>query len=58
MITRLLLPVEGLLCQLFGGTPKVIGGRATRSDIHVLLCGDPSTAKSQLLKYAHGIAPR
>ncbi|XP_055388899.1 uncharacterized protein LOC129617886, partial [Condylostylus longicornis] len=49
---------SGLLCQLFGGTVKAIGGRATRSDIHVLLCGDPSTAKSQLLKYAHGIAPR
>lgn len=49
---------KGLLCQLFGGTSKSIGGRASRSDIHVLLCGDPSTAKSQLLKYVHGIAPR
>lgn len=51
-------PYIGLLCQLFGGASKIIGGRVTRSDIHILLCGDPSTAKSQLLQYVHGIAPR
>merc|ERR1712038_11031 len=29
-----------------------------RPEIHALLCGDPSTAKSQLLQYAYKLAPR
>eukprot|EP00418_Pyrodinium_bahamense_P030773 CAMPEP_0179148348 /NCGR_PEP_ID=MMETSP0796-20121207/71785_1 /TAXON_ID=73915 /ORGANISM="Pyrodinium bahamense, Strain pbaha01" /LENGTH=915 /DNA_ID=CAMNT_0020849059 /DNA_START=90 /DNA_END=2840 /DNA_ORIENTATION=- len=52
---------KGLLCQLFGGTPKAIAqsskGRC-RPEINTLLCGDPSTAKSQLLQYAYKLAPR
>ncbi|CAK0804812.1 unnamed protein product [Prorocentrum cordatum] len=52
---------KGLLCQLFGGTPKVLNtttkGRC-RPEINTLLCGDPSTAKSQLLQYAYKLAPR
>mmetsp|Transcript_70480 Transcript_70480/g.199903 ORF Transcript_70480/g.199903 Transcript_70480/m.199903 type:complete len:873 (-) Transcript_70480:339-2957(-) len=51
---------RGLLCQLFGGTAKVLGsnrGRC-RPEINTLLCGDPSTAKSQLLQYAFKLAPR
>mmetsp|Transcript_76064 Transcript_76064/g.226695 ORF Transcript_76064/g.226695 Transcript_76064/m.226695 type:complete len:901 (+) Transcript_76064:61-2763(+) len=52
---------RGLLCQLFGGTPKAIAqsskGRC-RPEINTLLCGDPSTAKSQLLQYAYKLAPR
>merc|ERR1740121_1220528 len=52
---------KGLLCQLFNGTPKVAGkslrGRC-RPEINTLLCGDPSTAKSQLLQYAFKLAPR
>ncbi|CUM63590.1 uncharacterized protein PRCAT00001170001 [Priceomyces carsonii] len=50
---------KGVLLQLFGGTNKTIkkGGRY-RGDINVLLCGDPSTSKSQLLQYVHKIAPR
>ncbi|XBW36139.1 hypothetical protein QEN19_001717 [Hanseniaspora menglaensis] len=50
---------KGILLQLFGGTNKTFkkGGRY-RGDINILLCGDPSTAKSQILKYVHKIAPR
>jgi DNA replication licensing factor MCM4 len=52
---------KGLLCQLFGGTPKAVSqtsrGRC-RPEINTLLCGDPSTAKSQLMLYANKIAPR
>jgi len=52
---------RGLLCQLFGGTPKAVvrasKGRC-RPDINTLLCGDPSTAKSQLMQYAYKLAPR
>jgi len=52
---------KGLLCQLFGGTPKPPGPAArgrTRPEINQLLCGDPSTAKSQLMQYAYKLAPR
>lgn len=44
---------------LFGGVPKVYpDGVRVRGDIHVLLIGDPGTAKSQLLRYVASIAPR
>ena len=52
---------KGILLQLFGGTNKVFekgGNPRYRGDINVLLCGDPSTSKSQLLQYVHKIAPR
>eukprot|EP00850_Spirogloea_muscicola_P011671 SM000073S21447 [mRNA] locus=s73:310298:312863:- [translate_table: standard] len=50
---------KGLLCQLFGGVAKRLeGGGSFRGDINVLLVGDPGTSKSQLLRYAHGLAPR
>ncbi|KAL8971869.1 MAG: hypothetical protein Q9183_000840 [Haloplaca sp. 2 TL-2023] len=52
---------KGILLQLFGGTNKSFekgGSPKYRGDINVLLCGDPSTAKSQLLSYVHRIAPR
>lgn len=53
---------KGLLCQLFAGTPKrTTGGNKTynvRNEINVLLLGDPSTAKSQLLQYVYKLAPR
>merc|ERR1712038_2034186 len=49
------------LCQLFGGTPKASGPgqkHRARPEINQLLCGDPSTAKSQLMQYAYKLAPR
>ncbi len=52
---------KGILLQLFGGTNKSFekgGSPKYRGDINILLCGDPSTSKSQLLKYVHRIAPR
>lgn len=52
---------KGILCQLFGGCSKEFSqsGRGRfRGELNILLCGDPSTAKSQLLQYVHKIAPR
>ena len=52
---------KGILLQLFGGTNKSFekgGSPKYRGDINILLCGDPSTSKSQLLSYVHRIAPR
>ena len=52
---------KGILCQLFGGCSKSFekaGSGRFRGEINILLCGDPSTAKSQLLQYVHKIAPR
>lgn len=52
---------KGILLQLFGGTNKTFekgGSPRYRGDINILLCGDPSTSKSQLLQYVHKIAPR
>lgn len=40
---------KGILCQLFGGCSKEFSqsGRGRfRGEINILLCGDPSTAKS------------
>jgi DNA replication licensing factor MCM5 len=49
---------KALACLLFGGSRKVLpDGVRLRGDINVLLMGDPSTAKSQLLKYIERIAP-
>ncbi|CAF1147471.1 unnamed protein product [Rotaria sp. Silwood1] len=52
---------QGILLQLFGGTKKnfIDTGRKTfRSQINILLCGDPGTAKSQLQQYIFRLVPR
>uniref|UniRef100_A0A158R5C2 DNA replication licensing factor MCM4 n=1 Tax=Syphacia muris TaxID=451379 RepID=A0A158R5C2_9BILA len=52
---------RGLLCLLFGGTRKDDeSGNKTRirSEINILLCGDPGTSKSQLLQYVYRLVPR
>ncbi|KAL7543076.1 hypothetical protein ACHAXR_012393 [Thalassiosira sp. AJA248-18] len=49
---------RAILCLLFGGTRKRLpDGMKLRGDINVLLLGDPSTAKSQFLKFATRVAP-
>ncbi|MFQ6020847.1 MAG: minichromosome maintenance protein MCM [Candidatus Aenigmatarchaeota archaeon] len=50
---------EAIMLQLFGGVQHLLPDRTKiRGDIHILLLGDPSTAKSQLLKLISGIIPR
>jgi len=52
---------KGILLQLFGGTRKDFSnaGRGHfRSELNILLCGDPGTSKSQLLQYVYKLVPR
>jgi len=44
--------------QMFGGIAKTIPDGRLRGDIHILLVGDPGTAKSQLLSYVSKMSPR
>ena len=50
---------KGLLLMLFGGVNKETQeGIKLRGDINICLVGDPSTAKSQFLKYICNLIPR
>jgi replicative DNA helicase Mcm len=50
---------KAIMFQLFGGVAHDLPDRTKiRGDIHVLLIGDPSTGKSQLLKLIASIIPR
>ncbi|MCJ1359475.1 MAG: MCM DNA helicase complex subunit mcm6 [Icmadophila ericetorum] len=50
---------KGLLLQLMGGVGKVTPeGMQLRGDINICIVGDPSTSKSQFLKYITSFLPR
>ena len=51
---------RGILLMLFGGVHKVTRqeGIHLRGDINICIVGDPSTSKSQFLKYVVGFMPR
>ncbi len=50
---------EAILLQMFGGTQHILPDTTRiRGDIHILLLGDPSVAKSQILKLASSTIPR
>ncbi|KAI1280494.1 DNA replication licensing factor mcm4-A [Halotydeus destructor] len=55
---------KGVLLQLFGGSKKDASTMANskwrhfRSEMNIIICGDPGTSKSQLLKFVHGLVPR
>jgi DNA replication licensing factor MCM6 len=50
---------KGLLLQLMGGLSKTTPeGMALRGDINICIVGDPSTSKSQFLKYICSFLPR
>ena len=49
---------KALACLLFGGSTKILPDKSRlRGDINILLLGDPSTAKSQFLKFIQRVAP-
>lgn len=50
---------EAIGLQLFGGVRKELpGGETKRAHSHILLLGDPGTAKSTILRAVKNIAPR
>ena len=50
---------KGILLQLLGGVHKeTVDGINLRGDINICIVGDPSTAKSQFLKYICNFSPR
>jgi DNA replication licensing factor MCM5 len=49
---------KAIACLLMGGARKILpDGVRLRGDINILLMGDPSTAKSQFLKFVEKVAP-
>ncbi len=51
---------KAISLQLFGGTPgkTLVDGGVIRNDIHILLIGDPGSAKTRLLQAVTAIVPK
>ncbi|KAL8425473.1 hypothetical protein Efla_002594 [Eimeria flavescens] len=49
---------KGLLLTITGGVTKETGSSRLRGDLNMCIVGDPSTSKSQLLKWTESFAPR
>jgi replicative DNA helicase Mcm len=51
---------QAVALQLFGGTPgkKLVDGGAIRSDMHILLIGDPGSAKTRILQAVSRLVPK
>ncbi|MFH0906264.1 MAG: minichromosome maintenance protein MCM [archaeon] len=49
---------EAITMQLFGGVKKEFAKQSLKGNINILLVGDPSTGKSQIIKYVDNIAPK
>ncbi|MEM3202447.1 MAG: minichromosome maintenance protein MCM, partial [Candidatus Micrarchaeaceae archaeon] len=51
---------QAITLQLFGGTPgkKLVDGGLIRSDIHILLIGDPGSAKTRILQSVISLVPK
>lgn len=49
---------QAITLQMFGGVKKKVQKQDFRGNIHILLVGDPSTGKSELLRNAATIAPK
>lgn len=50
---------QSLVLQLLGGVKKTMSdGTQKRGDIHILLVGDPGVAKSVILTFIAGVAPK
>jgi DNA replication licensing factor MCM3 len=49
---------KAVVCLLVGGTEKILAnGSRLRGDINMMMIGDPSTAKSQMLRYVLATHP-
>ena len=51
-------PKKAILSTLFGGVAKESDDMRTRGNVNTFFCGDPGTAKSQMLIFAVRAAPR
>ncbi|MFI5412375.1 MAG: minichromosome maintenance protein MCM [Candidatus Micrarchaeales archaeon] len=51
---------QAVALQLFGGTPgkKLVDGGMIRSDMHILLIGDPGSAKTRVLQSVSRLVPK
>jgi replicative DNA helicase Mcm len=51
---------QAVSLQLFGGTPgkMLVDGGAIRSDMHILLIGDPGSAKTRILQAVSRLVPK